>query len=139
MKFRYIVILMLLTVVLAACGGDKDTSSSGSSGGDSAEKAPAPAASTGDAAHGEELYSATCVACHGAGGVGVDGLGKSFVTSEFVRGKTDSNLMAFIKEGRPTGDPDNTTGVDMPPKGGNPALSDDDLLDIIAYIRTINE
>jgi hypothetical protein len=26
----------------------------------------------------------------------------------------------------------------MPPKGGNPALSDEDLIDIIAYIRTIH-
>jgi hypothetical protein len=27
--------------------------------------------------------------------------------------------------------------VDMPPKGGNPALTDSDLNDITAYIRTL--
>ncbi|WP_416201847.1 hypothetical protein [Thermoflexus sp.] len=26
----------------------------------------------------------------------------------------------------------------MPPKGGNPALTDQDLADIIAFIRTLN-
>jgi disulfide bond formation protein DsbB len=27
--------------------------------------------------------------------------------------------------------------VDMPPKGGNPALTDQDLYDVIAFIRTL--
>ena len=40
--------------------------------------------------------------------------------------------------GRPAYHPDNTQGVDMPPKGGNPALTDDDLLAIIAFQRTWN-
>jgi disulfide bond formation protein DsbB len=80
-----------------------------------------------------------CIACHGPGGVGVEGLGKPFTTSEFVRSQTDAELLAFVKVGRPIGHPDNTTGVDMPPKGGNPALTDEDLLDIIAYIRTLQE
>ena len=44
-----------------------------------------------------------------------------------------------LKTGRSTSDPANTTGVDMPPKGGNPALTDQDLLDIIAYIRTLEK
>ncbi|WP_448601203.1 hypothetical protein [Thermoflexus hugenholtzii] len=46
--------------------------------------------------------------------------------------------MEFIKKGRPATDPANTTGVDMPPKGGNPALTDQDLADIIAFLRTFN-
>jgi disulfide bond formation protein DsbB len=29
--------------------------------------------------------------------------------------------------------------VDMPPKGGNPALTDQQLLDIVAYIRSIQQ
>jgi disulfide bond formation protein DsbB len=48
-------------------------------------------------------------------------------------------LLAFVKTGRPPGDPANTTGVDMPPKGGNPTLTDQDLADIIAHIRTVEE
>jgi hypothetical protein len=33
-------------------------------------------------------------------------------------------------------DPLNTTGIQMPPKGGNPLLEDQDLRDIVALIRT---
>ena len=36
-------------------------------------------------------------------------------------------------------DPLNTTGVGMPSKGGNPALTDEDLYDIVAYIRTLQK
>jgi disulfide bond formation protein DsbB len=58
--------------------------------------------------------------------------------SEFIADKSDDELIAFIKVGRDPSDPLNTTGVAMPPKGGNPALSDEDLQDIIAFIRTIH-
>ena len=60
-------------------------------------------------------------------------------TSEFLLTVDDQELLEFVKTGRPVGHPDNTTGVDMPPKGGNPALTDEQLLDIIAYIRTLHE
>ena len=50
-------------------------------------------------------------------------------------GHLDDDALAFVKKGRSTSDPLNTTKVDMPPKGGNPALSDDDVLDIISYLR----
>ena len=72
-------------------------------------------------------------------GVGVEGLGKPFTTSEFLLTVSDQELLDFIKTGRPISHPDNTTGVDMPPKGGNPALTDEQLTDIIAYIRTLHE
>jgi disulfide bond formation protein DsbB len=59
--------------------------------------------------------------------------------SEFIAGFSDEALIAFIKQGRPISDPLNTTGVDMPPKGGNPILSDAQLLDIVAFIRSIQQ
>lgn len=89
------------------------------------------------AAHGEELFTATCAACHGADATGVAGLGPSLVGNEFVGGLSDSELIAFISVGRPIDDPANTTGVAMPPKGGNPSLSDGDLADIVDYLRTL--
>lgn len=45
-------------------------------------------------------------------------------TSEFIKSQSDAQLVEFIKKGRPASDPANTTKVDMPPKGGNPALTD---------------
>jgi disulfide bond formation protein DsbB len=69
---------------------------------------------------------------------GLPGLGKDLTLSEFVRDHTDQELIAFVKQGRPSSDPANTTGVDMPPKGGNPALNDTDIANIVAYLRTLS-
>ena len=60
-------------------------------------------------------------------------------SSEFIAELSDEELLAFVKTGRPIGDPLNTTGIDMPAKGGNPALADDQILDIIAYMRTLQQ
>jgi disulfide bond formation protein DsbB len=94
--------------------------------------------STGDPAAGQTLF-ASCTACHGPTGEGIPGLGKDLTSSEFVSGKTDTELVDFIKVGRDPSDPLNTTGIAMPPKGGNPALSDEDLFNILAYIRSIHK
>ena len=77
-------------------------------------------------AHGESQFI-LCSACHGPDGRGLPGLGKDMVTSEFIDTLSDEELLAFLIVGRPAWDPTNTTGVDMPPRGGNPALTDDDL------------
>ncbi len=92
----------------------------------------------GDAVVGEALFASTCTACHGPDAMGIENLGKKLADSEFVRSMTDEELVRFIQGGRPADDPDNMTGVAMPPQGGNPALSDDDLLDIVTYLRTLN-
>lgn len=139
MKRKYLVLAMMailaMSLALVACGG----------GGGSAPSAPpaAPAeptaeVHTGDAAAGKTLFDSVCIACHGPGGEGITGLGKPFTTSEFLLTVSDQELLDFIKTGRPSTDPANTTGVDMPPKGGNPALTDAQLMDIIAYVRTLH-
>jgi len=109
------------------------------------EKAKALEAAGGDAelagfiAHGTTIYNSTCIACHGAGGMGIAGNGKMLKSNEFVQSLNDDGLLAFLQKGRDPSDPKNTTGVGMPPKGGNPALTEDDLLDVIAYVRTLQE
>lgn len=94
-------------------------------------------AAGGDAGAGAGVYSSTCQACHGADGVGIDGLGKALAASDFVQSQSDEELVAMIEVGRDASDPENTTGVAMPPKGGNPALSDTDLQNVVAYLRTL--
>ena len=127
-KFLFLTLVLFLIAGLgfAACGGSSET-----------EQAPAQG-SQGDPAIGKELFT-SCAACHGPAGEGVPGLGKDMTQSEFIAGKTDEELIEFIKAGRPASDPLNTTGVDMPPKGGNPALSDEDLYDIVAYMRSLQK
>lgn len=133
-KFRLpvFVLLVLVLMVLAGCGGDKDS--------DAALPADTPTAAVpaGDPAKGKEIFSTTCFACHGEGGVGVPNLGKDMTTSTFIHESGDADLLAFIKKGRDPSDPANTTGVAMPPKGGNPALTDAQLMDVIAYVRALN-
>jgi disulfide bond formation protein DsbB len=107
------------------------------------EKAAALEAAGGDAelaewiAHGTKLFAATCASCHGADARGLPDKGKDLTQSVFTKGLDDDALLEFLKRGRDPGDPSNTTGVAMPPKGGNPALSEDDLLDVIAYLRSL--
>ncbi|MBL8874636.1 MAG: c-type cytochrome [Phycisphaerae bacterium] len=107
------------------------------------QKAAALASAGGNAelaeyiANGDKLFHSTCVACHGKAGVGVQGNGKALVSNSFIGKLDDDSLLAFVKQGRPSSDPANTTGIQMPPKGGNPAMTDDDILDIIAYLRTL--
>ena len=127
---------IVLVMALAACGGGKEEAKPTA---EATSEPVAEAQPAGDAAKGEELFVPTCGACHGPEGKGVVNLGKDMTTSEFIAGKTDEELLAFVKVGRPPGDPLNTTGVLMPPKGGNPALSDEDLTDIIAFVRSLQQ
>ncbi len=98
---------------------------------------PAAQASSYDGP-GRDLFVSMCSACHGANGEGMEGLGKTFVGSEFVKATTNKGLMTMVKMGRPIWDAANTTGIDMPPKGGNPAMNDEDLAAIITYIKSLN-
>ncbi len=40
--------------------------------------------------------------------------------------------------GRTPGDPDNESGMPMPPRGGDPRLTDDDLAAIVVFLRTLS-
>ena len=95
--------------------------------------------SRGDVAKGKTLYGGTCASCHGPDAKGLPNLGKDLTTSTFAIGMSDADLVKIITKGRPSSDPANTTGIDMPPRGGNPALKEQDLYDIVAYVRTLEK
>lgn len=97
----------------------------------------APIARSVSAVSGRRLFLGTCMSCHGSRGEGLPGQGKSLIANEFVGGLDEAKLLSFVKVGRQPWDPLNTTKVQMPPRGGNPMLSDDDLRDIVAYVRTL--
>jgi len=121
MKSALLALTLAVGLVLVGCGSDD-------SGGDSA---------SGDGGEGEALYSATCASCHGPDATGLDGLGKDISGTAFVVDTSTDELVALVKAGRPSSDPDNTTGIDMPPKGGNPSLSDEDLAAIVVYLKSL--
>lgn len=134
-------LMLIVALTLAACGGGKDEPAAASEA-PAAEEAQASAAepmASGDAESGQKLYMMSCSSCHGPAGEGVQGLGKDMTTSEFIADLSDAELIEFIKVGRDANHPDNTTGVAMLPKGGNPSLTDEQLNDIVAYVRSIHQ
>ena len=141
MKKTVLIVTLLLLVlsILAACGGGgNEPAPTQPPAPPATQPPPAPPVAKGDPVKGKEAFT-TCAGCHGPEGKGIQGLGKDFTTSAFVKSQTDEQLLAFVKTGRPASDPANTTGVDMPPKGGNPAFTDEQLLDIIAYVRSLQQ
>jgi len=136
-------IIILALVALAACGGGDDKKEEAAPTQQqeqptAAPQAAAPAAPVGDAANGGKIFATACVACHGPEGKGVQGLGKDLTTSEWVTQQSDEQLIEFINKGRDATDPLNTTGVAMPPKGGNVAMSEQEVADIVAFVRSIH-
>jgi disulfide bond formation protein DsbB len=95
------------------------------------------AASAEEIAQGQQLFRSTCASCHGPDAEGMPRLGKNLHDNAFVQSLDEAELTAFFKQGRPAFHPDNERKVDMPPRGGNPALSDEDLRLIAVYVRSI--
>lgn len=86
--------------------------------------------------NGRSTFLTICAACHGQNAQGIQGLGKNLITSEFVTGLDDDGLVQFLVVGRLPGDLLNTTGLPMPPRGGNPAMTDAQLFEVVAYLRS---
>ncbi len=90
-----------------------------------------------DVAAGQQLFRRTCAICHGSDAEGMPSLGKGLHDNAFVQGLSDAELVEFLRVGRRADHPLNERRVDMPPRGGNLALSDRDLALIAAYLRSI--
>lgn len=88
---------------------------------------------------GADAYLIFCSACHGPDARGLPGLGKDLVASEFARGLRDEALRDFIIQGRPAWDAANTTGIEMPARGGHPLLSDSEIEAIVVYLRSLQQ
>jgi disulfide bond formation protein DsbB len=133
-----IVLIILLLVGLISCGGGNSQQ-----GQESEMQAQTVSEqdtmAKGDPEQGKTLFIQFCSACHGQDALGVKGLGKDLIHSEFMAGLSDEEMLKYVNEGRTVDDPRNTTGIPMPPKGGNPALTDQQIMHIIAYLRTIHE
>lgn len=114
-----------------------------------ADSSPSPSASgspasggtalPGDPTKGGTLYGQNCATCHGAAGEG--GIGATLNPIEKLPGVADplapSFLIDIITNGRnpQPGDPKQTQ---MPAKGGNTSLTDQDVKDLAAFIIQLN-
>ena len=80
---------------------------------------------------GEEIYSQTCVACHGPDGKGALPGVPNFSRADGPLGKSNEVLHQNIWLGyQSSGSP-----MAMPPKGGNPALTRADIDLVLQYLR----
>lgn len=92
---------------------------------------PAIASGTTASAAGERVYAQTCIACHGANGKGAIPGVSDFTKADGPLAQSDDTLFASIRDGLVTpGKP-----LSMPPKGGNPSLTDKEIQAVLAYLR----
>jgi disulfide bond formation protein DsbB len=100
--------------------------------------AAAPVYTEAQLTAGRRTFLMVCAGCHAPDAHGMTGLGKPLIGSAFFNSGSDTEMLAFLQVGRPVDDPLNTTGVVMPARGGRPSISDEDLGNVIAYLRSLN-
>lgn len=107
---------------------------SGKSGGDAVQRGVLRSADgpvVGDATTGARVYGQTCVACHGADGKGALPGVVDLTPSDGPLSQPDTLLYAAIRDGFQSP----SSSLAMPAKGGNPALTERDIHDVVAYLR----
>ncbi len=86
-----------------------------------------------DAVTGREIYSNTCIRCHGIDGKGAMGIQlipkPADLTSPGIQGRLDAGLFKRIHDGKPN------TAMGA----WSTALSDDEIWDVLAYVRTLKQ
>ncbi len=89
--------------------------------------------SSGDSSKGQRVFGTYCVNCHGQSGKGDGPIGKSLVPPAanltLLGNKKDEVILKTIRKGRP--------GTAMPAWKHN--LSSQEILDVLAYIRTLSQ
>lgn len=122
--------LILLGLLLVGFGACAETSAPGTGGTLPVDADPLEV--------GAQVYERTCQACHGADGSGIEGFARPLSEAQLTTEMNDVEMVAFIIEGLGVDHPSNTTGVAMPPRGGNPTLTDADMAAVVAYMRTLD-
>ena len=80
---------------------------------------------------GKDIYSQTCVACHGVSGTGAIPGTPNFTKADGALSKSDDELTRNITVGfQSPGSP-----MAMPAKGGNPDLNAADVQAVLGYLR----
>ena len=89
------------------------------------------AARAGTGATGKETYNQTCISCHGGDGKGAFPGVPDFTDKDGRLSKSDDVLKKHVIEGYQSPG----SAMAMPPKGGNPNLSESDIDRVLSYIR----
>lgn len=102
-------------------------------GGGGLKDLPASSGKASDAVTGREIYSNTCIRCHGIDGKGTLGIHlvpkPADLTSPAIQGRLDASLFKRIHDGKPN------TAMGA----WSTTLSDDEIWDVLAYVRTFRQ
>ena len=90
-----------------------------------------PVVARGAAARGLPLFLRSCAGCHGTDGRG--GVAPEIGNPVFQEAATDTFIVRTIREGRAA------TAMPAFQRPGAPALTDEDVADVLAYLRTLGE
>jgi len=86
-----------------------------------------------DSVTGREIYSNTCIRCHGIDGTGAMAIHlvpkPADLTSPAIQGRLDASLFKRIHDGKPN------TAMGA----WSATLSDDEIWDVLAYVRTFRQ
>jgi mono/diheme cytochrome c family protein len=91
-----------------------------------------------DPKRGRSYYKQSCIVCHGANYQGMPHQGVSLRDSKFIASNSDEALWNFLKSGRKPTDKASLLKLEMPPRGANPSLDDEDLMDVVVFLRTVS-
>lgn len=92
-----------------------------------------------DLDRGKMVYGFSCATCHGPAGRGMPRQGAPLHNSNFVQTSSDVQIIKMVKMGRTPEDPKSVLKLPMPAKGGYSTLTDADLQDVVAFIRTLGK
>lgn len=121
---RRVLVGLVLVLLAHACSG-------GDSGGAEQAAGNPVLDGAGQVAAGEELYAASCAECHGSDARGTD-QGPPFIDQVYVPSHhADGAFLVAVRNGV---QPHHWDFGPMPPR---PGLSDQDVADIVAYVRSL--
>lgn len=85
----------------------------------------------GNVENGSKVFMTTCFACHGVDGKGMLPGMPDFTKTRDRLAQSDSVLVSHVINGFQSPG----AMIPMPPRGGNPALTEQNILDAVTYIR----
>lgn len=85
-----------------------------------------------NASEAEEIYFSNCIVCHGDDGSGNMPGVPDLAENESLFRDSEQAIVERLKSGiqRPG-------GIAMPPRGGNPGLTDEQLLSVLRYVKQL--
>lgn len=82
---------------------------------------------------GKSLYENNCAICHGHDGEGAMPGVRSMISNSLWTKKSDQELVMMIINGIESTD----SPISMPPKGGNPSLTEEQIHSMVNYLRSL--